>query len=393
MTRFLHIALGFFALATGLGVVLRYAQVEPVGFIDAGKAIHAHSHTLYFGWAGLALFTLMFDRVGALADRRVRSVLWGVVIVSVATFAAFLHSGYGRPGIIVSALSLVVWGAAVVLFLRRARGQRGVDVTFLRVAVVYVLLASVSALSRVVVLVAKVADPMWGKLAVYGFLHAFAGFFIFSSMGLLVRFLASRGAPLDAKLLRLQLGWMAPLVGLTFPLAVPGATDTPLGPMARLATVLLVIPAAMWTVNLWSAVSSLPTWTRLALRTTAVAWALKTIFELSAAFGMAELVATGRHAVILELHLVLLGVVTTTLFLLVRARLSREGTGLLVAHQGGVLVLSTGLLLAALASLGGWPTGIAGLWLAAAGGVLVYVVDAWLVVECFVGPSTPHRAN
>jgi len=382
--RFLQAALGFFLLATGLGLVLRVATVATVPGLAFAHALHAHSHTLYFGWAALALFTLFFDRVGA-TDAAVRRVLGAVVLVSAATFAAFLHSGYGRPGIITSTVALGVWGAAVRLFFVRARAVRDADVTWLRVAAWYVVLAAGAALARVVVLVTK-ADPLWGKLAVAGFLTAFAGFFLFGVMGLLARFLAERGAPLDARLLRWQLGWMTPLTALTFPLGVPGSVETPLWPLARLSALLLVVPAALWLANLRQASERVARPLRLALMGLAFTWAAKSIFEVGAALGFAPLAATSRHAVIMQLHLILLGVVSTGLLVLVRERLGRPAGWGLVAHLAAVAVMCGGLLLAALATFTDVQLAPAGLELAVSGGALTYAADVALVVGALRRP-------
>ncbi|MEW5740877.1 MAG: hypothetical protein AB1938_18300 [Myxococcota bacterium] len=386
MERFLRLALLFLLLATGLGVLLRAAMVTPLSFFSFGDALHAHSHTLYFGWAALALFVLFFERVGA-TDVTVRRTLWLVVAVSGATFVAFLHSGYGRPGVIVSAASLVAWGVVVTLFLRRARGHRDADVAWLRVACWYVVVAAGAALSRVVLLVTR-QEPLWGKLAVAAFLTTFAGFFLFGVVGLTARFLALRGAPLEARLLRWQLGWMAPLTALMFPLGVPEAMETPFGVMARVAAVAAVVPAALWLANLWHASRRLERGLRLFLRSVAVAWALKASLEVGAAFGLTALAATSRHSVILLLHLVLLGVVSSLLLSLIGARLRRDVTGALLVHQLGVVVMSVGLLLAVLAASGGWKTGVGGLWLALAGGAVVVGADLALTIRCFEAPAS-----
>jgi hypothetical protein len=379
MERFLRLALLFFLLATGVGLVLRYAMVEPVVGLVFGHALHAHSHTLYFGWAALALFTLFFERVGA-TDPMVRRALWAVVGVSLATLVAFLHSGYGRPGVVVSAVALVVWGLVVGLFFRRAHGRSERDVAWMRVGAWYVVVAALAAGARVVLLVTK-ADPLWGKLAVAGFLTAFAGFFLFGVVALLMHFLEQRGAKLDARLLRWQLGWMTPLTALTFPLGVPGAMETPLGPLARVAAVLLVVPAALWLANLWSASHSVAPGCKHVLRSIGVMWAVKAVFEVGAAFGLDALAATSRHAVILQIHLVLLGVVSASLLLVVRARLGRVTGPALLLHQAGVGVLCFGLLLAALSSFGAASAARLGLWLALAGAAVVWVVDLALVLD------------
>lgn len=386
MRRFYLLALVMYVVATGLGTVLRVALVQPVEHLDFAFALHAHSHTLYFGWAALTLFTLFFERVGA-RDGRVRAALWSIAAISAATFVAFLHSGYGAPGVIVSTLSLVVWAAVIGLFLARARGQGGVDLAYLRVAVAYVGLAGASALSRVVILVLKVADPLPGQLAVFGFLHAFAAFFTLGLMGLLARYCAQRGAPLSERRLRLQLWFLAPLGALTFPLGVPGGMSSALGPPARLAAALLLVPAGLWVHNLWTASARLQGPERPVLRTLAALWAFKAAMEAAGAFGLAEAATAARHPAILYLHVLLLGVVSASLLLLSRAALGL-GPRLVHLHQAGVALMTVGLALAGLPSLVpalALPV-VTGLMLAAAGGMAVVLVGATAAVEAFFAP-------
>ncbi|NMO23650.1 hypothetical protein, partial [Pyxidicoccus fallax] len=49
---FLTLSLAFYVLAIGLGLLLRVSFLQPLPWLHFGHALHAHSHTLYFGWAG-----------------------------------------------------------------------------------------------------------------------------------------------------------------------------------------------------------------------------------------------------------------------------------------------------------------------------------------------------
>ncbi len=392
MALFLRLSLVLYLVATTLGVVLRTALVAPVEGLNFQFALHAHSHTLYFGWAALALFALFYERLGA-TDRRPRLVLWGVVVVAVATFGAFLYRGYGPPGVIVSTVALVVWAFAIGLFLWRARGMEGIDLAYLRVSVVYIGIAGCSALARVVILFKRVEDPLPGRLAVFGFLHAFAGFCVLGLMGLLARYCEERGARLDERRLRWQLWLLAPLAALTFPLGVPGGMDSALGPPARVAAVLLAVPAALWVHNLWTAAGRLDARARPAVRTLAAVWAFKAALELLGAFGLAETAAAARHPAVLYLHVMLLGVVTASLLLLSRASLRLESPWVVHAHQGGVAVMTLGLGLASgpafFPSLG-LPL-VAGLWVATAGGFAVVLVGVVATVEAWLLPPAAEE--
>ncbi len=367
MRHTLRLALGFYLLATALGLLLRVAFVQRVAGLDFSHALHAHSHTLYFGWVGLAVFALAFQRIGA-GGRAVSAVLASIAAISLASFFTFLQGGYSRPSIIVSSVALGVWLAAAGLWWRRARGQRGVDVAFLRAATVYLVLAVGAALARVGLLVAKVGDPLPGRLTVFAFLHCFAGFFLLAVMGLLIAEAPRLGVRFDEARLRRQLRVMAPLAWLTFPLGVAGGDEGALGLVARVAALVLLYPGALWVGNLWASAASAGRTVRAGLRWLAVWFALKLGMEAAGALGLAAWAVRQRHPSILFLHVVLLGFVTGGLLLLVLPRLGRSLAPALTLHHLGLAGMSLGLGLTSLAGLGLPALVRPGLVLAAAGG-------------------------
>jgi hypothetical protein len=381
---FLKLALAFYLLAAGAGLLLRFFLVSPIGDLNFANTLHAHSHTLYFGWGALALFTLYFTRLKSF-DATVRRTLWAIAAIGVATFTAFLHSGYGRPGIAVSAASLVVWLFAVSLFLRRSRSTSAEDLPWLRAGSIYVLIAGAAALGRVVVLVTH-ANPIWGRLAVFGFLQAFATFFLLGVLGLLSSSFRRLGAPLDSRLLRLQFFWLTPLAALTFPLAVSGLETSLFGYLAKVAAMLLVIPNAMLVLNFWRATSSLAWRERLNFRSIALAAGIAALLEFIGVLTPIDGLLTLRHALVLQLHLVLVGIISAGLLLLVSEELGTPARGLLLVHQSGLAVMCIGLGLATGAALGlGLEGPRVGLWLAALGGLTTYLADAAIAVRCWKG--------
>ncbi len=371
---YLRTALGYYLLATGLGLLLRAAFVTPLlSWLPFGKALHAHSHTLYFGWVGLAVFALAFDRLGPLG-RAERWALGLIHAISLASFVAFLHGGYARPAIIVSALSLGVWLYAAGLLARRLRGKEGVGFAYLRVGLVYLALAVVGALSRVGLLVAGVKDARLGQLTVFAFLHCFAWFFVFGVIGLLVLHAPALGVHFGERPLRRQLKWMGALAWLTFPLGVVGGSEGALGWVARAAALGLVYPGLLWVRTLLQAARPAERPVRAALQWVALWFLLKVLMEGAGGLGLAELATRLRHPAILFLHVLLLGVVSGGLLLplllqMGRRPLPRLGLHL---HHGGLAVMSAGLGLSAAAPAGWLPGGTlllrAGLLLAAAGG-------------------------
>ncbi len=375
--RALTAALGLLLLGVGLGAVLRLGQLTPLG-IDAGNATHAHSHTLYWGWAGLALFALFFERVGA-TGRGARLVLGALAAQGLATFGIFLHSGYAGPGVVLSALTLFPFVAAVIVFLRAARGLHEADVAFLRGAAVYVLIAYVCALGRVALKVLQIDDPILAAAAVHLFLGAFGAFLSLGVMGLTVRALGVRPGPE----LGVVLGLGAPLLMWPSVLTLPGLDQASgLSALARFSSVVLLVPGAAWSAWVWRASAGAEQ--RWLWRSAAFAWTLGVALSALLATGALSAWAMNRHAVVFAVHLQTLGVVTSSLLLFLELRRPHPATRALWAHQTGIFLMLGGLGAAAL-----WP-GRASLVVAALGGGLLVTGQAWAAAR-FV--SSPRRSS
>ena len=376
------LALSFYVVAIGLGLLLRASFLQPIPWLSFGNALHAHSHTLYFGWAGLGLMWLAFQRIGA-SGRAVKAVLWSLVVISVGTFAAFLHSGYSLPGIVVSTAALVVWSVAVGVWWRSARGQSGLEIAFLRAGMIYVLLALGGAIARVVLLATKWGTPFHAKLSVFVFLHAFAWFFLFTTMAVLLGHLRKRGVTFNERPLRLSLTVMALTAWTGAPLGVIGGDVGWMGAVSRMGALIVAAAGILWVRSLWRASGELRGSERNAIRSLAGWYALKLGMEASGAFGLAAWAAQARHPAILYLHVMLVGFVSLGLMIPLLDRLGRPlGHGLWL-HNSGLLIMAAGLAL-----LGAGVTGVPiaaslilpGYQLAALGAVpLVLAGLFWLV--------------
>ena len=353
-------SLGFYALCTTLGLLLRYAFLQPLSWLEFGNALHAHSHTLYFGWLGLAVTVLAYRAVGA-SRRAIHLAGGALTVISVGSFVAFLHSGYSAPGIAVSTAALVVWAAIIRGFFKASSGQRGLHLSFLRWGFAYIGLASLGAVARTVLLAAKIDDPLLARLTVFAFLHCFSWFFALSSIGLLVHHLEGRNLlhEDDARWLQRTLPFIGVLAWTGFPLAVPGGAEGLLGLFSSLGALVMVVACLPWVRALWRASRRSAQSTpgdaplRLALRMTCVWLAFKLAMEVGGALGLSSMAAAVRQPVILYLHVELVGFVTLALLVPVCAALRRPlSVTALWLHTGGLAVMVAGLGLASLALLG-----------------------------------------
>jgi hypothetical protein len=176
----------WFLVVLALGVWLRSAFVwlyNP-GPFTWGDLIHAHSHTAYFGWAGLGLMGLILYVLPRLTGRPLetpRQLKWQLSLApwavggSLVTFALW---GYVGPSIAFSTLNEVLWFWFAWVFWVNVRGRpvrQWPAALWLLGAAVLMLL--VSTLGTVLVVLFRVAfpvsDAVLGNAGIYLFLQTY----------------------------------------------------------------------------------------------------------------------------------------------------------------------------------------------------------------------------
>lgn len=350
-------ALGSYVSATLLGVLLRYDFVRPFLGWRFENLVHAHSHTLYFGWAGLAVWSLVLGLVPS-TSRITRLCLIGSATLVPVLFLAFLVGGYTLMSIAISTLLMLFWYGAVAGWLRGSRNETSVAVSYLRIGFYYVVIASLGIWMLAYLQASGHPSQFYAKLAVHSFLFNFGWFFIFALLALLM----GRGGFDDLKMKR-ALAWWAPVALLFFPLGVSGGPEMAgLGPLARVAAVVGVYPASIVVRQLWGWKGS-PT-----ARVLAFWLAVKMSMEVAvAAGGSAVIDAGGRSGVVIYLHVFLLGFVTTGL-----AALHSPSGERMAVHTVALGAMVAGLALTIVGAAGGDLVGV-GLWVAAGAALVLWI--------------------
>ena len=348
--------------ATLLGLVMRFEFVGLGTGIAFDHLLHAHSHALYFGWMGLGLLAASLPIFDPTPLRRTVRLL--VVLVPVMA-AGFLAMGYHPVTIAVSTIVMFAWYVVMVVWWRGLGGLESIAALAYRYGIVYLGLASLGIWALAVVQASN-GPALAEDLAIHAFLLGFGWFVVFGVVGSLMAARDRLGLSFSSPRLRFVLHAWGSAAWATFALGVSGGPEVwRLGPVARLAGVFLLVPAALFIGALSNASTERPI--RRLMRLAALWFAVATVTTAGAAVGgTAALDAVGRQGVVIHLHATFVGFVTPLLVVVLAAAIPRG----LLAHHGSLAVMLSGLGVAA----SGKP--VLGMWIAAVAAVALWLAGA-----------------
>lgn len=315
----------WFLVVLLLGIWLRsaFAWIYNPRPFEWGSLIHAHSHTAYFGWAGLGLMGLILYVLPALTGRPLvtpRPLQWLLALSpwavggALVTFAVW---GYAAPSIAFSAVNEVVWFCFAYVFWQNVRGRavREWPPALWLIGVGVVMLLA-STLGTVLIILTRVvfatSDPVLANSGVYLFLQAYGDGWLEVGMmgvvGALLGGLPNRGLARVQALLMLTL-----MVPASLRLLMPFGLTGFFGAVGVAAGVGLSLAQVLFLINMIAPSRRIPAVVRPWWLLAGGALALKAVLEwLPVMPGWADL-ALERNLVIAFLHLKLLALVTAAM--------------------------------------------------------------------------------
>lgn len=362
--------IGFISAAL-LGLYLRgvYAWQWPLP-IPAANLLHGHSHTAYFGWAGLAVMGLTYQILPGLTGRPLAATTALRLQLALAPWAvagamlAFLYQGYGPISIAFSALNEVVWYLFIYVFWRQVRGAalwRSPALLYLGLAMLYLFLATVGTYLLGIVGALNLTHPLARNSGIYLFLHAFGdGFVLLVTIGLVLGGMPGilgRSRWADNWLRRaafLQGVLLLPaFLRLLIPMGLQGAPAV----LGVLTGAMLVLPQGMVLWVGWQVRRRVQMRYPAAAPWLVLAWwslALKAGLELVPLLPGWDLLALDRQVTVAYLHLKLLGFFTPAVLALLQVRAEAPASAwtcrlafLYAVGTAGLLVALVGISLAA----------------------------------------------
>lgn len=320
--RHLGIAIGYFAIAAVLGLLLRFFPIFSFGF-NYRYMVHAHSHIALLGWVYVALTTLLHycfvDKTTS--NERYKYIFWGTQGTLIGMLLTFPFQGYALLSILFSTLFLIVSYVYTYHFWKNVDSKykkRG-SLQCVKAALVYMVISSLGPWALGAIMSTLGAQSIWYRLAIYFYLHfQYNGWMVLALIGLLLFVLEQRDLILPKKSFVRFFQAINIGIVLSFFLSTlwtePSATFYFLGGSGAVAQLYALL--YLWTLAKGKIIQlHLSKLQNVLLRTVVILTGLKMLLQLLTALPyFAQMAATCLDFTIGYLHLTFLGVISFGLF-------------------------------------------------------------------------------
>ena len=212
--KYFAVALWFWATVAFYGFLLRWHAYTPLPFIkNYSYWLHAHSHAAFLGWLHAA-FSLLIAYVlfpGRLQSKGFARYYAFMQLMVAAMLVSFPIEGYKAFSI--TFLSLFLLGTYIYAYYVFKRNEKAaaypVTTAFVKTAVVFMLISSLSPwmLGPVMVFLGK--NSIWYNLDVYFYLHfQYNGWFFLSLLALIIHLFERKGIAIPERVWKKSLFWL-----------------------------------------------------------------------------------------------------------------------------------------------------------------------------------------
>lgn len=317
-SRWLWVAVLNFFLAGSLGVLLRYAFVSEVPWLNFRNVMHGHSHVAMLGWLYMALFALLVRTFLPEKENAYNRLFWMTQVSVAGMLVSFPVQGYGPVAIAFSTLHMILSYVFTWRFFRdikQQNTQNRLSTRLLKAALWLMLFSSLGLWGMGPVMALDLKGTIWYHIAVQFYLHfQFNGWFLFAILALLFRMGEEDEMNTPISRYFYTLLWVSCV--LTFTLVLVWAKYSPvllaingLGVLIQLAALVLF---GILMKDFWLGISPrLSPISRFLIVIALISFAVKIVLQALVVIpAVATIAFTIRNYVIGFIHLIMLGAMT-----------------------------------------------------------------------------------
>jgi hypothetical protein len=322
MLKYARFSFLYFFLAASIGLLLRWHFVSPMDWLDFPHWLHAHSHLMFLGWVfNLLSLSFIYEHIDVSRQRKFLSLFVIMQFLLAGMAIAFPLQGYGLYSITFSVLHSVTVFVYIIWFFKDGRALP-FDLArwFAKLALIFFLIASVGPFSLGPLMANGLAQTKWYYFSVYYYLHfQYNGVFTFGVLSLLFSFLKINNVAVDVHTVK-KIGHVLffacfPTYLLSTLWAKPGLFYNGIG----LVGAILQLLALFYFLQLLRGIPKsifvkLSISVKVLLIVAMLSFVLKLLLQTASAHPeLAQRAYLNRNYIMAYLHLVLLGMITTTL--------------------------------------------------------------------------------
>lgn len=317
------LAMAHLLIAALIGVMIRWHFLYPIPHFNYSHWIHAHSHITFLGWVFLGLMAFVnfyFEKSENFPRKKFIILAACMVVVNAGMLISFPIQGYGPVSIFFSAVHMIL--AIYIFFLYnpflKQEGSMGYQL--LRWGFIFMMVSGIGPLILGPIVAFGYKQTQWYDFALYFYLHfQYNGFFTLAILGLIIHHLEKQH-PLFLENIRKPIVYGLVLaILLTYFLSVLG-TKPPLafyllsglGAVIQIVIVILILITILRYYTSFFHRENIYINILLVISLTCLETKLYLQF-LSGIPAIADYVFHDRNIIILYLHMVLLGFITSFL--------------------------------------------------------------------------------
>lgn len=322
MYQYRRLPLIFLAIGSLLGVFLRWQFLSPTPGVNYTFFLHGHSHIMFLGWLFNVFYISFTEQHIPHEDQKFFRILFICMqVLIVAMLISFPLEGYGFFSIVFSTLHTLLAFAFVVAFLRRTRTLTSVSVWHARASLLFFALSTAGPFSLGYLMANGLGQTNWYYFSLYLYLHfQYNGFFLFAVLSLMFNLLEKKNIAFDAKKAdtagKILAAACIPAYALSILWSKPGLIFNIVGIVsASLQFIALALLAILLTSSRKQITNKFNSTSRLCLSIALIGFTVKLLLQFISGFpAIAEITMELRPVVIAYLHLVLLGVISVSVF-------------------------------------------------------------------------------
>lgn len=322
MLNYTRVPLVFLFIGSILGVFLRWQFIVPTNGINYAYVLHAHSHIMFLGWIFNCLYIgFVQNHTLEKEDKFFKNLFVIQQILVVGMLISFPMQGYGFYSITFSTSHTLVAIAFMVKFFYKTKYIDSTSAWYARSALVFFLISTAGPFSLGYLMATGQGQSNWYYLAIYFYLHfQYNGFFLFGVLSLFFDLLERKKVFVKETTAK-TIGWILaatclPTYLLSTLWAKPGISFNIVGGLsALLQLIVLYMLIRLLSKNAIEIKKAFSKSSVYILLITLLAFALKLLLQLISALpDIAQMAYELRPIVIAYLHMVLIGIISLTLF-------------------------------------------------------------------------------